>query len=276
LGTVKQKTSGETVEEETINKRPHDTPLIGGSSGREEKPDLRAELKLAEARAEALYSELQALAYTVSHDLRAPLRAIEGFSRILLDDFCKALPEEAQGFLQHIITNTQVLSSQIEDLLMFYRLGKTPPSKILTHPDTVAREAWDELRLKGVDRGIAPEIAKMGEVRADPGLLRQVFVQLFSNALKATAKTKQPRIAVGSDPGEHETAIWVSDNGVGFDPQYDAKLFQVFQKLHPQSEFTGNGIGLAIVRRIILAHNGRAWAEGATGKGAKFFFSLPS
>jgi light-regulated signal transduction histidine kinase (bacteriophytochrome) len=236
---------------------------------------LKQQLEGALARAEAAEKELQSFAYTVSHDLRAPLRAIEGFSKILLEDFSAKLPEDVREFLDHIIANAQLLTSQLDDLLVFYRLGKNPPAKVVFNPRNVIEEIWKQTREKYPERKLDLHMEQIREVSADPNLLRHVFAHLLDNAIKFSRNRPQSVIKVGSRETARNVEFFVSDDGIGFDQQYVSRLFQVFQKLHPPSEYPGNGIGLAVTRRIIEAHQGRVWGEGTSGKGATFYFSIP-
>jgi signal transduction histidine kinase len=249
-----------------VGKEPARGPSTGGS--------LESQLRAAMARAEAAEKEFQAFAYTISHDLRAPLRAIEGFSKILAEDFSKDLPPEVKGFLGHIIANARVLSSQIEDLLLFYRVGKTPPVKTPINPRELIEEAWRDVEKNA--RSVRLDLGPMpSTITADPKLISQVFKQLLSNGVKFTIRSEAPQIEIGACEADGKFEFFVSDNGVGFEQQYATRLFEVFQKLHPQGEFPGNGIGLAVVRRVVEAHHGSVRAEGKSGEGATFRFTLP-
>jgi light-regulated signal transduction histidine kinase (bacteriophytochrome) len=218
--------------------------------------------------------EFQQFAYSISHDLRAPIRAIEGFSRILLDDFAKELSEEPRRFLNHIVQNTQQLSGLIEDLLRFYRAGKNPPTRIEVSADGLCREALIALD-PGLLEGIEIAQHELPTVLADPLQLREVFSHLIANAVKFSKKTNAPKIEIGAKVEPLATTFYVRDNGVGFEEKAAERLFGVFQKLHSSSDFPGNGIGLAIVKRYVEAHGGCVSASSEPGKGAVFCFSLP-
>ena len=234
---------------------------------------LEADLALYRSALDQSRAEMQAFAYSVSHDLRAPLRAIEGFARILLDDFSAELNPDGKRFLKNIVTNAETLSSQIEDLLRFYRLGKNPPTKINSDADAIAREAIANLPSKISEKVRIP--SRLPQVSADPVQLREIFTELLRNALKFSSNAAAQKIEIRSFPETDALRFSVSDNGVGFDPKYGDRLFQVFQKLHPPSEYSGNGIGLAIVKRLVQGHGGCVSAESAPNKGATFSFTLP-
>ena len=236
---------------------------------------LEGETALYRHALEKTREEMQSFAYSVSHDLRAPIRAIEGFSKILLDDFGSELQPEAKKFLNLIVQNTQQLSSQVEDLLKYYRLGKVTPQKVAVDSESLVREALGDQSMP-LPSGIAISSNCQGKVLADPVQLRYAICQLISNAIKFTKDIPNPQIEIGSRRDPNSTTFFVRDNGIGFEMQYAARLFQVFQKLHSPEEYPGNGIGLAIVKRIIEAHGGCVWAEAEPDQGATFFFSLPS
>jgi light-regulated signal transduction histidine kinase (bacteriophytochrome) len=226
---------------------------------------------------EATKQELQAFAYSVSHDLRAPIRAIEGFSKILVEDFGASLDPEAKRFLQHVISNTQVLSGQIEDLLRYYRVAKAPPEKMQVDTGTLIERVIQEETAKAKIPKVEIKVDTLPKVFGGPELLRQAFSELIANAIKFTKTKKESSISLTARKGEAaEDIISIRDNGVGFDAKYANKLFQVFQKLHPIAEYPGNGIGLAIARRIVEMHGGKIWAESEAGAGATFHVALPS
>jgi two-component system, sensor histidine kinase and response regulator len=235
--------------------------------------ELEAEIALYRHALEKSREEFQAFAYSVSHDLRAPLRAIEGFSKILLEDFAKELSEEPRRFLQHIISNTQHLGSQIEDLLKFYRAGKNAPTKMEVSADALCKEAL--VAVQDPSRPVEIVQEPLPKVHADPLQLREIFAELIGNALKYTSKTPSPRIEIGAKLEPIAVTFYVRDNGVGFEERAAGRLFQVFQKLHNPAEFPGNGIGLAIVKRLVEAHGGCLSANSQPGKGSVFCFSLP-
>lgn len=222
----------------------------------------------------AAIKELEAFTYTVSHDLRAPLRAISGFSKILQADFAPALPEQAQHFLGMIESNARRMGLLIDDLLAFSSLGQ----KSLVLADVDLAELVRQTILE-IDRTTSHhaefKVTVAGTVRADYSLLVQVMTNLLSNAVKYSARNPKPVVQINSAEDGDSIVCSVADNGVGFKMQYAEKLFGVFERLHSDTEFEGVGVGLAIVKRIVERHGGRVWAEAEEGKGAKFFFSLP-
>jgi light-regulated signal transduction histidine kinase (bacteriophytochrome) len=246
------------------------------------------------AELEAANKELEAFSYSVSHDLRAPLRAIDGFSRILLEDHAASLTGEASRYLDLVRSNTQHMGNLVDDLLAFSRLSRQPLKKQQVAPQAVVGQALAELSAEQDGRRVELVITDLPACQADPALLKQVFVNLLANALKFTRYREVAKIEVGyavhNDPVlQGETALapfsggtgaayagayFIRDNGVGFDMQYVGKLFGVFQRLHRSEDFEGTGVGLAIVQRIVNRHGGRAWAEGEIDKGATFYFTL--
>jgi len=218
--------------------------------------------------------ELDSFSYSVSHDLRAPLRAIDGFSMILLHEHAAILPKEVTLYLEKIRENTQRMGALIDDLLNFSRMSRLSLNRFLVDPSSIAREAYDEFRLETMGRGIDLAIQEMPACSADPALLKQVFTNLLSNALKFTRARDTARIEVGSLTNEKRTIYYVKDNGIGFDMKYAPKLFGVFQRLHNDPSIEGTGVGLAIVERIIHRHGGEIWAESVQGEGTTFFFTL--
>jgi len=225
---------------------------------------------------EGTNAELESFSYSVSHDLRAPLRAIHGFARILLEDHNAKLDPEAQRLLGVIDQNTRRMGQLIDDLLAFSRLGRKEIASARVDMTELARLVADELRRGEGDRnGLELRIDSLVPAHGDRALLRQVLGNLLQNALKFTRGRPDTRIEVGSRPDGKETVYFVKDNGAGFDARYVDKLFGVFQRLHSAEEFDGTGVGLAIVKRIVQRHGGRVWAEGKLNEGATFYFSLP-
>jgi PAS domain S-box-containing protein len=224
---------------------------------------------------ESAYRELDGFTYSVSHDLRAPLRAIDGFSRLLLEEHATALDGEASRLLGVIRRNTQRMGRLIDDLLGFSRLGRKQLLRARVDMTALARTAAEEMTQEQPGRSIELSIAELPAAIGDSGLLRQVWVNLLGNAVKYTSPREVARIDVSGSESNGERCYVVSDNGVGFDMEYVSKLFQVFQRLHTASEFEGTGVGLALVQRIVERHGGRVWAEGRPGQGAKFGFALP-
>jgi PAS domain S-box-containing protein len=239
-----------------------------------------AELNIAlEQRVHELKSlndELEAFSYSVSHDLRAPLRSIDGFSRILLEDFGPALADDARDYLELVRTNAQHMGRLIDDLLAFSRLSRAPLRMQTVDMTALARRVLDDVRPEWGDRNVDASVRDLPPCQGDPTLIRQVLANLLLNAIKYSRDVEHARIEVGGSAAENgEGTYFVSDNGVGFDMRYAHKLFGVFQRLHRAEDYEGTGVGLAIVQRIVARHGGRAWAEGEVGKGATFYFSLP-
>jgi light-regulated signal transduction histidine kinase (bacteriophytochrome) len=226
----------------------------------------RAELELANR-------ELESFSYSVAHDLRAPLRAIDGFARILVEDHAASLDAEAQRVLGVVITNVGRMGQLLDGLLAFSRLGRADLSQADIDMDALVDDVDTDLRPPG-SPPVDVEIGPLGHARGDPAMLRQVWVNLLANALKFAGGGPSPKITIERHDEPGEIVYSVADNGVGFDEQYASKLFGVFQRLHASSEFEGTGIGLAIVRRIVERHGGRVWAVGTVDAGATFYFTL--
>ncbi len=240
--------------------------------------DLEHRVRQRTAELQAANKELEAFVYTVAHDLRSPLITLNGFSQMLLEDHLAALPDEAHRLVLQIVSSAKRMSSLIDELLAFSRLGRQPIAQQPVAPADVARQALSELNGASGGGRAAVRVSDLPPCQADPALLKQVFVNLLSNALKFSRNRKGAVVEVGwrrdLDDSTHH-AYFVSDNGVGFDMRYADKLFRVFQRLHRIEEYEGTGVGLAIVQRIIDRHGGRVWAESAPNKGATFYFTLP-
>jgi two-component system sensor histidine kinase/response regulator len=241
-----------------------------------ENADLQRRIRRHADEVQRVNQELEAFTHSVSHDLRAPLRAIGGFSKILLKDFAPQLPEEALRLLDVVVSSAAQLTQMIDGLLNFCRLGRQSLSMQPIDLASLVKQALDNLRRDQNDRQLEVKIADLPRCLGDPGLLNQVFANLLSNAFKFTAHTENPLIEIGCLPGNTEHTYFVRDNGIGFDMQYAERLFGVFVRLHPDEEFEGHGLGLSIVQRIIQRHGGRIWAQAQVNKGATFFFTLPS
>jgi PAS domain S-box-containing protein len=229
------------------------------------------------AQLETVNKELEAFSYSISHDLRAPLRAMNGFSRILIEDYGPQVPDEARRYLHIVRDNAKRMGQLVDDLLAFSRLSRQPLQKQQVKPAEIVRQVLDELGSEQAGRLINISIGDLPAVQADPSLLKQVYINLLSNALKYTRGRDEAQVEVGSkadDNGRGETTYYVKDNGTGFDMQYAGKLFGVFQRLHRAEEFEGTGVGLAIVQRIIHRHGGHVRAEAEENKGATFYFTL--
>jgi PAS domain S-box-containing protein len=223
---------------------------------------------------ESANKELESFSYTVSHDLRAPLRAIDGFSLILIDEFLTSLPPDAQRYLNKVRQNTRHMSYLIDDLLNFSRMSRQPLKKQIVAPEPAVREALDELWSEQEGRSVEVRIGDLPVCYADPVLLKQVYVNLISNALKFTRKREKGLIEIGSSWKDGQSVYFVQDNGVGFDMQYADSVFGVFQRLNNNDEYEGTGVGLAIVQRIIQRHGGKIWVDSAIDRGTTFFFTL--
>jgi PAS domain S-box-containing protein len=228
------------------------------------------------AQLEASNDELEAFSYSVSHDLRAPLRHILGFVELLQRGAGSSLSKENLGHLTTIFQSAKKMGNLIDDLLAFSRVGRTELQKQEVDLDELFRNTVAEFREETKERAIVWEIPPLPSVRADRALLRMVLVNLISNAVKFTGARAEAKIEIGCVPGsDTETVVFIHDNGAGFDQKYADKLFGVFQRLHAQDQFEGTGIGLANVRRIIHRHAGQVWAEGEVDGGATFYFSIP-
>lgn len=220
-------------------------------------------------------AELEAFTYSVSHDLRAPLRGIVGFTTILEEDYHDKLDEEGHRITGVIKSNTLRMGYLIDDLLAFSRLGRQEIVKANVNTDALVREIIKE-NIKPLSRSdIQWSITQLPPVYADLNTLRQAWINLLSNAVKYSAKKERPEIEIGHYTDKGQQVFFVKDNGVGFDNKYRDKLFRVFQRLHNEADFEGTGVGLALVEKIVARHGGKVWAEGKEGEGACFFFSLP-
>lgn len=219
--------------------------------------------------------ELESFSYSVSHDLRAPLRSIAGYSGILLEDYADKLDDQGKEVLDVVIRNAGKMGKLIDDLLAFSRAGKRSLQKSNLDMYALTIGIVDELKAR---QPTSAEIIvrQMLPAQGDEGMMRQVMTNLISNALKYSGKTEKPVIEIGSYVRDSSKVYYVKDNGAGFDMQYVDKLFGVFQRLHGENEFEGTGVGLALVYRIISKHGGKTWAEGSVGEGAVFYFSLPA
>lgn len=227
------------------------------------------------AQLEASNKELEAFSYSVSHDLRSPLRAIDGFSRMLLDDYADRLDAEGSRRLNVIRDSTRKMGQLIDDLLAFSRMGRREMAQSDIDMTGLARAVCEELRAAAPERMLQFTVNTLPPARGDWSMIRQVFTNLLSNAVKFTKPRETAIVEVGGRAEEGENVYYVRDNGVGFDMQYVNKLFGVFMRLHSAGEFEGTGVGLALVQRIIHRHGGRVWAEGKVGEGATFYFTLP-
>jgi PAS domain S-box-containing protein len=227
------------------------------------------------AALEATNNELEAFSYSVSHDLRAPLRAIDGFTRILVEDHAKALDPEGRRVLDVISKEGQRMGQLIDDLLAFSRLGRRALRPEEVDLTALAREIFKAMAEHEPKRRLKLRLTPLPPAYADPSLIRQVLVNLIDNAVKYTRPRKVAEIQIGGAVQGSENVYYVKDNGAGFDMQYADKLFGVFQRLHSDEEFEGTGVGLALVQRIVRRHGGRVWAEGKVDEGATFFFTLP-
>jgi signal transduction histidine kinase len=237
-----------------------------------EELEQRVQERTAELR--AANRELEAFSYSVSHDLRAPLRAISGFSRILLEDYAPQLPHEAQHYLKIVDYSGQQMGQLIDDLLTFSRLGRVDLRRQPVPTAHLVRQVLEDLQAEQAGRRVEITLGDLLPCRAEPHLLKQVFVNLLTNALKYSRTREVAHIEVGCREENGECIYFVKDNGVGFEMQYANKVFGVFQRLHRAEDYEGTGVGLAIVQRIIQRHGGRVWAEAAIDQGATFYFTL--
>ncbi len=236
------------------------------------------EVKVGERTAEltSVNKELEAFAYSISHDLRAPLRAIDGFSQILLEEYSDVLNGQGKHYLARTRAGTQNMGQLIDDLLSLSRIGRQEMKKKTVKMETIVREAYASLEDERRDRKVDFKVCECPSVLADSRLMKIVFTNLLSNALKFTRREKKAKIEVGYEDKDNQTIFFVRDNGVGFDMKYADKLFTPFQRLHKTDEYEGTGIGLAIIRRIINRHGGHIWVESKPSSGTTFYFTIPS
>ena len=218
--------------------------------------------------------ELEAFAYSVSHDLRAPLRVISGFADILLTEYATEVPDGAGHYLERIGANADKMNQLVEDLLALSRLSRQELHREKLDPAALAQQVLQDLHPQNEERSVEINVEPLAPCCADPRLLRHVYLNLLDNALKYTRTCDVARIRVGAVRQEGQWAYFVADNGVGFNPRYASKLFDVFQRLHAQEAYEGSGVGLAIAQRIVHRHGGRIWAESEVGQGATFYFTL--
>jgi PAS domain S-box-containing protein len=220
------------------------------------------------------YRELEAFSYSVSHDLRAPLRTINGFARILEEEYSAKLDAEGNRLLNRIVNGARRMGVLIDDLLAFSRFSRQVITPVKIDMGKLVQECVHE----ALPNGIPPErtitIESLPDALGDRNLIKQVWVNLVTNALKFTARSPHPVVAIGTVQKDGQAVYFVRDNGAGFDMQYADKLFKVFQRLHKDTDYEGTGVGLAIVQRIVQRHGGKIWAEGKVNEGAVFYFTL--
>ena len=225
---------------------------------------------------ETANKELESFSYSVSHDLRAPLRAIHGYTRILEEDYMQNVDEEGKETIRVILRNSKKMGELIDELLAFSKLGKTALNCRKTDINSLVQDVVDEFVLSDSEKKIQVQLQPLPPANADAILIKQVWVNLISNAIKYSGNNPKIEIEIGSYTEDGKNIYYVKDHGVGFDMQYYDKLFGVFQRLHSQQEFEGTGVGLAIIQRIVQKHNGQVWAKAKLNEGATFYFSLQS
>jgi light-regulated signal transduction histidine kinase (bacteriophytochrome) len=236
--------------------------------------DLEARVRQRTAELEVANRELEAFTYSVSHDLRAPLRHIAGFSKILMDEFEASLAPEARHYLSRILDGTHRMGLLVDELLNLARVGRYNLRLHITDLNGIIEELMSMLIADCKDRSVEWRIAKLPQCECDPILIKQVMQNLLLNAIKFTRTREQAIIEIGVTQRENKTAIFVRDNGVGFDMKYADKLFGVFQRLHRAEDFEGTGVGLATVQRIVQRHGGQIWAESELDRSTTFTFTL--
>jgi len=236
--------------------------------------DLEQRVNERTAQLKAANQELEAFSYSVSHDLRTPLRAIDGYSQVVLDKFGPQLPDDGRRYLRTIREGAQKMGALIDDLLTFARLNRQELSKRTFDTGALVRTALEELGFPWPDRKIEVRVGELSPSCGDPTLLKQVWLNLISNALKYTRKREAAVVEIGCIVHNGAETFFVCDNGTGFDMRYADKLFGVFQRFHRAEDYEGTGVGLAIVQRIVHRHGGHVWAEAAVDRGATFYFTL--
>ena len=265
---LKQKLAERTIERDEVARNDASTELMRTNYAEEQ-------LRLHAGELEALNAELESFSYSVSHDLRAPVRAVLGYTRAVIEDYGGALDDEGRRLLSVIQSEASRMGDLIDDLLAFSRLGRQPMTTSLVNMTSLVRDV--AIEQSGLDGDLLPafELSELPGVRGDRTLLRQVWVNLISNALKYSSKTANATVRIWAEREADRTVYYIRDNGVGFDMAYASNLFGVFQRLHRSSEFPGTGVGLAIVMRIVQRHGGSVNADAHLGQGATFSFRLP-
>jgi light-regulated signal transduction histidine kinase (bacteriophytochrome) len=236
---------------------------------------LEEKVRLRTAQLETANKELEAFSYSVSHDLRAPLRIISGYSTLLNEDYGATLDADGKRMLAAVISNAAMMGQLIDDLISFSRMERKELIALSVDMRQLAESCVKELLQNGQETKYRVQVGDLPPCRGDSSMLKQVWLNLVGNAIKYSSKQANPFIEIGAEKRGGMQVYFVRDNGVGFDMQYAHKLFGVFQRLHRQDEFEGTGVGLALVKRIIDKHNGQVWGEAVPGKGATFYFSLP-
>lgn len=237
--------------------------------------DLEERVKERTAQLEMMVKELEAFTYSISDDMRGPLRAIDGFSRVLVEEYPDKLDNEGKRVLNIIRSNARSMGELIDGLLTFSRLGRQALDQVDINMEELAKSTFDEVQAANKERRVLIELQALPPAFGDRNMVRQVFYNLISNAFKFTRPVSNPSIEIGFQEDGSQHTYYVKDNGVGFDMQYSQKLFGVFQRLHSVDDFEGAGVGLALVQRMVLRHGGRVWGEGKVGQGATFYFTLP-
>ncbi len=259
----------------------HQPPLQSASKGTEAAlqariAELEQQLERRTAQLEAANDELAAFSYSVAHDLRAPLRAMDGFSRKLLQRHEADLSADGRRYLDVIQRNARQMGELIDGLLALSRLTRQALHVQAVQPRSIVDQVLHDLTAEWSGRQVDIQVGELAPCRADPALLRRAFANLVSNALKFTRGREVARIEIGGTIEDGETVYFVQDNGIGFDMRYADKLFGVFERLHPTEGFEGVGIGLALAQKAVQRHGGRIWAESVPNGGATFFFSVPA
>lgn len=238
--------------------------------------DMNENLKKESQKLEDANKELEAFAYSVSHDLRVPLRAIDGFSRIVIEDYEDELDDEGKRLLNVVRENTKKMGQLIDDILLLSRAGRHEMRISPIDMESLVKNIFEEMKPSIENRNVQMEVKSLPSTYGDRTLINQVLTNLISNSIKFTRIKEEAIIEVGAKEGKDENVYYVKDNGAGFDMKYVNKLFGLFQRLHGTDEFEGTGVGLSIVQRIIRRHGGRVWGEGEINNGATIYFTLPN